>query len=71
MHVATNTLTYSVLGMTCGHCVASVRGAVGKVDGVHSVEVNLDSKVVVVTGTDLDSDAILAAIDEAGFDAVV
>lgn len=63
-----DTLTFSVPGMTCGHCKASIETEVGGVPGVASVTVDLDSKDVVVTGTSLDRDAIVAAIDEAGFD---
>ena len=63
-----NTLTLSVPGMTCGHCEAAVKQEVGGVPGVASVAVDLDTKDVVVAGTDLDRDAIVAAIDEAGFD---
>jgi len=63
-----DTLTLSVPGMTCGHCEAAVKQEVGGVPGVASVAVDLDTKDVVVAGTDLDRDAIVAAIDEAGFD---
>ncbi|MEO6651512.1 MAG: heavy-metal-associated domain-containing protein [Ilumatobacteraceae bacterium] len=62
------TLTLSVPGMTCGHCEAAVKEEVGAVPGVTAVDVDLDSKDVAVSGTDLDRDAIVAAIDEAGFD---
>ncbi len=62
------TLTLSVPGMTCGHCESAVKQEVGAVSGVADVTVDLDSKDVVVTGTDLDRDVIVAAIDEAGFD---
>ena len=62
------TLTLSVPGMTCGHCEAAVKQEVGAIDGVTAVDVDLDSKDVVVTGTQLDRDAVVAAIDEAGFD---
>ena len=65
---STQTLVLSVPGMTCGHCEASVKSEVGKVAGVTGVDVDLDSKDVTVTGTDLDRAAIVAAIDEAGFD---
>ncbi|MDW3216221.1 MAG: cation transporter [Ilumatobacteraceae bacterium] len=64
----TQTLTLSVPGMTCGHCEAAVKQEVGSLAGIADVAVDLDSKDVVVTGTQLDRDAIVAAIDEAGFD---
>ncbi|CAB4365076.1 MAG: hypothetical protein F2681_17825 [Actinobacteria bacterium] len=63
-------LTFHVPGMTCGHCEAAVKGEVGKVTGVASVAVDLGSKLVTVAGSDLDSSAIVAAIDEAGFEVV-
>jgi len=63
-----NTLTFSVPGMTCGHCEAAVKGEVGKVAGVSDVAVDLDSKLVTVSGSALDDNAIVAAIDEAGFE---
>jgi len=62
------TLTFSVPGMTCGHCEASVKKEVGGVAGVSDVDVDLETKDVVVTGAGLDRDAIVAAIDEAGYD---
>ncbi len=65
---ATQTMTLSVPGMTCGHCEAAVKQEVGALASVTDVAVDLDSKDVVVTGTDLDRDAIVAAIDEAGYD---
>lgn len=65
-----NEITLTVPGMTCGHCKMSVEGEVGKVAGVASVAVDLDSKLVTVSGEALDRDAIVAAIDEAGFEVV-
>ncbi|MCB0969128.1 MAG: heavy-metal-associated domain-containing protein [Ilumatobacter sp.] len=62
------TLTFNVPGMTCGHCESAVKNEVGHVPGVAVVDVDLDTKDVTVTGTDLDRDAIVAAIDEAGYD---
>lgn len=62
--------TFQVPGMTCGHCEASVKTEVGKVIGVASVDVDLSTKLVTVNGTDLDDAAIIAAIDEAGFEVV-
>lgn len=63
-------LTFSVPGMTCGHCEAAVKGEVGKVAGVVGVAVDLDTKLVTVAGEGLDEAAIVAAIDEAGFEVV-
>ena len=65
-----NRIELSVPGMTCGHCVAAVEGEVAKLVGVDEVTVDLESKAVVVTGSALDRDAIAAAVDEAGYDAV-
>lgn len=63
-----DTLTLSVPGMTCGHCEAAVKQEVGSVPGVTDVDVDLETKDVVVTGTALDRAALVAAIDEAGFE---
>lgn len=62
------TITFSVPGMTCGHCEAAIKQEVGAVAGVTGIDVDLATKDVVVTGTSLDRDALVAAIDEAGFD---
>jgi copper chaperone len=61
--------TYTVKGMTCQHCVASVREEVGEVEGVQAVDVDLPSGRVTVVG-DADDAAIRAAVDEAGYEVV-
>ena len=63
-------LTFNVPGMTCGHCENAVKTEVGKVKGVATVAVDLGTKVVTVSGDGLDHDAIVAAIDEAGYEVV-
>jgi copper chaperone len=63
-------LTYLVAGMTCSHCTVAVTEEVTKVAGVHAVDVDLDTKLVTVHGSDVDSAAVVAAFDEAGYDAV-
>ncbi len=63
------TMTYSVPGMSCGHCKAAVTDEVSAVEGVDSVSVDLDSKRVDVAGAQLDDAAIRAAIEEAGYEA--
>jgi copper chaperone len=64
----TDLITLTVPGMTCGHCETSVTTEVSKVPGVASVDVDLGTKLVTVTGSDLDRAALVEAIDEAGFD---
>jgi copper chaperone len=62
------TTTFGVTGMTCGHCVRSVKGELGKLDGVTDVAVDFKSGTVNVTSSnELDRDAIEAAVDEAGY----
>ena len=61
-------LTYSVPGMSCGHCRAAITAGVERLAGVMSVGVDLPAKRVRVAGDQLDDEAIRAAIDEAGYD---
>ena len=63
-------LAYVVAGMTCDHCKVAVTEEVSQVAGVTSVDVELATKLVRVRGTDVDAAALVAAIDEAGYDAV-
>lgn len=61
--------TFTVTGMTCGHCVASVRDEVSKVDGVSAVDVELATGAVTVTSErPVDPAAVAAAVDEAGYE---
>ena len=62
-------MTYTVSGMSCSHCVAAVTEEVQAVAGVESVDVDLDTKLVVVRGDGLADDALRAAIVEAGYTA--
>ena len=61
------TISYSVPDVSCGHCVAAITSEVTTVAGVQSVDVDLDAKTVTITADPLDAPAILAAIDDAGF----
>ena len=63
----TETRDYLVEGMSCAHCVMSVREEVSEVPGVRAVEVDLASGRLTVSGSDLNDDAIRAAVDEAGY----
>lgn len=61
------TQIYTVPGLHCGHCQAAVTEELEGVPGVESVQVDLDSKLVTVTGDALDDTALRAAIGEAGY----
>ena len=64
------TQTYSVTGMTCGHCAGAVTSELESVDGVSEVNVDLvaggTSTVTVTSDTPLDEATVTAALDEAG-----
>ena len=62
------TTEYTVTGMTCGHCVASVSEEVREISGVTGVEVDLPTGAVKVTSEQPVSDAdVKAAVEEAGY----
>lgn len=66
-----STITYTVTGMTCGHCELSVREEVSEVAGVQDVEVSATTGTLIVTSNGPVDDAqILYAVDEAGYSAV-
>jgi copper chaperone len=64
------TATYQVTGMTCGHCVRAVSGELENLEGVSDVRVDLnpggESAVTVSSAAPLTSEAVAAALDEAG-----
>ena len=60
--------TYTVNGMTCDHCVLSVREEVGEVAGVTAVDVDLPTGRMVVSGAGVDDAAVRAAVEEAGYE---
>ena len=65
------TSTYTVTGMTCDHYVNAVSIEISKVARVTDVTVDLNSGVVTVTSDGpVDRDAIVAAVDEAGYEVV-
>jgi len=68
MSLSTEQLTYSVPGMSCGHCRSAITAEGEQLAGVTSVDVDLPAKRVSVAGDELDDAAIRAAIDEAGYD---
>ncbi|WP_298863315.1 heavy-metal-associated domain-containing protein [uncultured Microbacterium sp.] len=65
------TTEFQVTGMTCGHCEMSVREEVSQIAGVESVDVSAQTgRLVITSASALDSDAVIAAVDEAGYSAV-
>ena len=64
----THELEYTVAGMTCAHCVMSVREEVSAVAGVASVDVDLASGRLTVAGDGFSDDAVAAAVREAGYE---
>ncbi|HET8681628.1 MAG TPA: heavy-metal-associated domain-containing protein [Micromonosporaceae bacterium] len=61
--------TYTVSGMTCGHCVQAVTGELTKLPGVQDVAVDLPTGAVTVTSEGpLPLDDVRAAVDEAGYE---
>ena len=65
----TTTRTITVTGMTCGHCVAAVQEEVGRLAGVHTVDVDLASgRVTIESDAPLADEALAAAVDEAGYE---
>jgi copper chaperone len=63
------TLTYTVPAIHCEHCVMSIREELEEVAGVDDVAVDLDAKLVTVSGRSLDDAALRSAIEEAGYQA--
>jgi copper chaperone CopZ len=55
--------------MSCEHCKTAVAEELRAVPGVESVVVELETKLVKVSGSSLEDDALRAAIDEAGYPA--
>jgi copper chaperone len=62
------TRDYMVEGMTCAHCVLSVREEVSEVTGVNAVDVDLASGRLRVTGRDISDDDVRGAVAEAGYE---
>lgn len=63
-----STTTFTVTGMTCGHCVAAVTEEVSKVEHVNRVDVDLATGIVTVDSDGpIDPARFAAAIDEAGY----
>ena len=66
------TITLGVEGMSCGHCVKAVEGAVGKLEGVSKVEVSLENKNTTVTFEEskVTVESIKETIEDQGYNVV-
>jgi copper chaperone len=63
------TSTYTVVGMTCGHCVTAVTEEVSQVPGVTTVDVDLASGGMdIISDAPVDEEAVRAAVEEAGYE---
>jgi copper chaperone len=61
--------TYTVTGMSCGHCAEAVTSEVSSLPGVDKVDVDLATgRVVVVSDQPLDDGAVRSAVEEAGYE---
>lgn len=60
--------TYTVGGMTCGHCAGSVSAEVSKIPGVTGVEVDVaDGRLTVQASEPVSAEAVTQAVQEAGY----
>ncbi|MCZ2525343.1 heavy-metal-associated domain-containing protein [Streptomyces sp. NPDC059506] len=63
------TTVYNVAGMTCGHCKSTLTEAIGGLDGVLAVDVELSTgRVTVTTAGEPDDARIAAVVDDAGYE---
>jgi copper chaperone len=67
-HPMSTTSTYTVAGMTCGHCVASVTEEVRELPGVEQVDVVLETGALTITsGAPIEQDVVRDAVEKAGY----
>ena len=65
------TTEFRVTGMSCGHCEASVRSEIAKLSGVEEIDVSAATgQLVVKSAAPIADGDVIAAVDEAGYDAV-
>jgi copper chaperone CopZ len=66
------TSEYRVSGMSCRHCEAAIQEEVCQIPGVAAVDVNARTgRLIVTSAASIDAHAVLDAIDEAGYEAVL
>ncbi len=64
----TSEKTYTVAGMSCGHCELSVREEIEELAGVESARADHTTGTLVVHGNEVDDAAVRAAVSEAGYE---
>ena len=64
------TAIYLTPGISTGHCRAAIIEELARLHEINSVVVDLETRLVRVTAEQMDDDAVLAAIDRAGYEAV-
>ena len=66
------TSEFQVSGMSCAHCEAAIRSEVAQIPGVDGVDVSADAgRLVVTSSAPIDEKAVLGAVDDAGYEAVL
>ncbi len=63
------TIELNITGMTCDHCVNAITGALKDVEGVRDAVVSLDENRATVTAEAVDIAALIAAVEEEGYEA--
>lgn len=66
-----NNTELKIVGMSCGNCVAHVTQALKEVPGVQNAEVKLEAGRATVQHENADVQAMIAAVDDAGYEAEV
>ncbi len=61
------TRTYSVPGISCGHCKSAIEGELAPLEGVESAVVDIETKTVTVVGEITEAD-VRVAVDKAGYE---
>jgi copper chaperone len=64
------TATYLTPGISTGHCQAAIIEELARLDGINSVVVDLEARLIRVTAEQIDDAAVIAAVDQAGYEAV-
>lgn len=67
-----STATYTVIGMTCRHCVNAVTDEVSAIPGVTDIDVDLvNGQLSITSNSAVSPDTVRVAVDEAGYKLVV